>query len=88
MTITNPKSSSRAQFSCNAPDASAVFLIGKLGRREASPQPMARNGNGAWSAALQLPPGIHYYRFVIVYKGVINMPEGSATLSRSLGHWN
>lgn len=79
---------SRAEFSCFAPDASSVFLVGKFDRCKTDLRPMTRNDGGDWSASLELPPGRYLYKFLIVYSGVLNMSEGRATVIARRDQWN
>jgi 1,4-alpha-glucan branching enzyme len=41
-----------------------VFLTGGFNGWNPAAQPLKRNGDGTWSAEIQLPPGRHEYLFV------------------------
>ena len=79
---------SRVEFSCYAPDASSVVLAGRFDQHKLSFRPMARNESGEWSAVLALPPGRYLYKFLIVYRGVLDMPEDCPAVVASWDRWN
>jgi 1,4-alpha-glucan branching enzyme len=51
-------------FRFTAPDANTVLLVGDFTNWEQRPIAMHKRG-GAWSATVELPPGKHYYRFMV-----------------------
>lgn len=56
----------RAEFKIRAPDAHIVCLAGDFNAWDTQSAPMARDGDGAyWRASLNLPMGIHRYRFYV-----------------------
>lgn len=79
---------SRAEFSCYAPDASSVFLVGGFEQRKTHLHAMTRNEGGEWSAVLELPPGRYLYKFLVVYRGVLDLPEGCPTVVAKWSQWN
>jgi len=52
-------------FSCRAPEATAVFVAGTFNDWRADAVPLKRGTEGQWSAALQLPRGHHEFKFVV-----------------------
>ena len=56
---------SRVIVETHAPDAQEVFLAGSFNGWDARQQPMRPTKGGVWTAALQLPPGTHEYKFVV-----------------------
>lgn len=65
----------RAEFTCEAPDASSVFLVGTFNDWNMRSTPMDRGADGEWTAVLQLPPGEYEYKFVVVYHGQITVRD-------------
>ncbi len=53
------------QFVLVAPDARRVALVGDFNDWDPAATPLRASAGGAWSAALQLPPGRHRYAFVV-----------------------
>jgi len=78
---------SRAEFSYEAPDANMVFLVGQLGERRMRARPMTRGKNGEWRAVLHLPPGAYRYKFVAVYRGMLNVQEDHPTFTARWNRW-
>lgn len=62
----------RAEFSCTAPDASSVFLVGTFSKADMRPMPLARGDDGEWRVVLQLPPRPVRYK-VVVYRRQMNV---------------
>lgn len=60
-----PKQSHATQFACRAPAAKAVLLAGSFNGWKPDATPMTKNGQGDWSATLDLPPGRYEYKFVV-----------------------
>ncbi len=52
-------------FSFRAPDASSVQLVGDFTQWQESPVDLQRGADGVWLAAVQIPPGMHHYRFLV-----------------------
>lgn len=65
----------RAEFSCEAPNASSVFLVGAFNESGEDYSRMARGAGGDWSVVLQLPSGEYQYKFVAVYHGRMNVRD-------------
>lgn len=63
----------RAEFTCEAPNASSVFLIGTFNDSNMRSTPMNRGDGGEWTVVLQLPPGQYQYKFIVVYHGQMNV---------------
>jgi hypothetical protein len=63
----------RAEFTCEAPGASAVVLM--FDDVDIRPIPMTDNGGGNWTALLMLPPGQHRYKYAAVYHGTANIRD-------------
>jgi 1,4-alpha-glucan branching enzyme len=53
------------RFACHAPEAKAVFLTGTFNDWKTDATPMTKNGQGNWSVTLDLPQGIHEFKFVV-----------------------
>ena len=79
---------SRVEFSCHAPDASSVVLAGRFDRQKLSLRPMTRTARGDWSAVLALRPGRYLYKFLVVYRGLVNMREDSPAVVAKCDRWN
>jgi 1,4-alpha-glucan branching enzyme len=52
-------------FTCNAPAAKNVFLIGDFNDWHPSATPMKRQVDGFWTIQVQLGHGHHHYQFLI-----------------------
>ena len=52
-------------FTCHAPEAHHVALAGSFNNWDPQAQPMARGGEGTWTASLTLKPGTYQYKFVV-----------------------
>ena len=52
-------------FTLDDPAAVAVFLAGDFNGWNATATPLARNGEGQWSATVALAPGSYEYKFVV-----------------------
>ena len=52
-------------FSFKAPAAQSVLLAGDFTHWMKSPIPLLKQPDGVWRATASLPPGTHYYRFVV-----------------------
>ncbi len=52
-------------FTCLAPDAQAVALVGDFNDWNANSHPMRRQHDGAWSTQISLTHGHHHYLFMI-----------------------
>ena len=48
-------------FSCRAPEATAVFVAGTFNDWRADAMPLKRGSDGQWRATLQLPPGSQHH---------------------------
>lgn len=65
----NPSSKSETlktvKFTCDAPEAKAVLLIGSFDDWERHPTPMKRDKKGQWSVSKRLASGWYEYKFII-----------------------
>jgi 1,4-alpha-glucan branching enzyme len=52
-------------FSFHAPDASSVQLAGDFTQCQERPINLQKGADGVWHANVELPPGIHHYRFIV-----------------------
>lgn len=52
-------------FTCLAPEARAVFIMGDFNEWNPSSRPLARMADGGWRVELPLSHGHHRYLFVI-----------------------
>lgn len=53
------------EFSCHAPDASAVFLAGTFNDWKTDATVLTKDQQGNWRGTLDLPPGRHEFKFVV-----------------------
>ena len=65
----------RAEFACRAPDADSVFLVGRFRQRRTNAHRMERNSGGEWTTVLNLPRGSYRYKFVAIYRGLLNVSD-------------
>lgn len=56
---------SRVTFSYHAPGADTVFLAGKFNEWNATTDPMQKGAGDVFTKSLELPDGIHIYKFVV-----------------------
>ena len=59
------KDTQATRFTCHAPEAKAVFLVGTFNAWKPDSTPMAKGTGGDWGVALDLPPGHHEFKFVV-----------------------
>lgn len=52
-------------FFCDAPRASAVFLVGDFNDWQPTASPMQRTPDGRWMTSLELTHGHHQYLFLV-----------------------
>jgi len=52
-------------FSFTAPVASNVQLVGDFTHWQQEPINLRRGEDGTWRAAVELPAGVHHYRFLV-----------------------
>jgi len=52
-------------FSFLAPTATSVQLVGEFTHWQQKPISMKKGSDGAWHVTVELPPGQHYYRFLV-----------------------
>ncbi len=52
-------------FRYTAPDAKSVLLAGDFTQWQQQALPMQKGPDGVWAASVSLPPGKHYYRFIV-----------------------
>ncbi len=57
--------SGKTVFACQAPEAHAVFLAGTFNGWDPQITPMERADGGEWTTELDLPPGLHEFKFVV-----------------------
>lgn len=55
----------RAEFTCFAPAATSVSLVGCFNNWDTSANQMTKRGDGTWAAVLRLRPGFYRYKFVV-----------------------
>ncbi len=59
------ETSRKQAFRFTAPDARSVLLVGDFTHWQKKAIAMQRGKEGTWTAAVELPPGTHYYRFIV-----------------------
>jgi 1,4-alpha-glucan branching enzyme len=52
-------------FAYRAPEAASVQLIGDFTQWEDEPIDLTKGPGGVWRITLELPPGLHHYRFLV-----------------------
>lgn len=52
-------------ITCNASEASKVFLAGSFNQWNPESTPMKRRGKGPWEARLELAPGRYEFKFIV-----------------------
>ena len=65
MNIVGKTSSEMVSFSCDAPHAQAVYLIGDFNAWNHTSDPMQRQGYGSWFLEVLLRQGSHHYQFLV-----------------------
>ena len=64
--IPKPRKKTRIQnFSCFAPAATSVQLVGCFTNWQEQPIKLRKRANGLWWAAIRLERGTYYYRFLV-----------------------
>jgi len=53
------------KFSCQAPEARGVCLVGNFNQWQPGAHPMTRRPDGSWQIALHLARGNHHYQFLV-----------------------
>lgn len=56
---------SKQTFSITAPAATSVMLVGDFTQWQENPISLTKQEGGVWSATVELPPGMHHYRFLV-----------------------
>jgi len=59
------RTTKRQTFHYSANDAASVLLVGDFTNWRQKPIPMHKRNGGPWTATVELPPGNHYYRFIV-----------------------
>ncbi len=59
-------------FSCDAPDAHAVYLCGDFNDWDTEAHPMKRQTDGTWQSEVHLNTGEHHYWFQVDGKPVLD----------------
>ena len=52
-------------FTCDAPEAKSVELVGDFTHWQNNAIPLKKQKNGTWKAGVELPVGIYQYRFLV-----------------------
>jgi len=78
---------SRAEFSCEAPGASSVFLVGRFGGNRTESHLMRKMPDGEWVTVLELPPGRFPYKFVVIYRSTIDVRDNQSALAARWQQW-
>ena len=76
----------RVYFKLDAPDADEVTVSGTFNDWDGEPRRLKKNRKGAWSAYLQLEPGVHEYRFLV--DGEWQNPPEAETMPNPFGTEN
>lgn len=59
------KNLKKQTFRFSAPGATTVMLVGDFTHWQQQPIPMHKEQDGIWTAAVDLSPGKHTYRFIV-----------------------
>ncbi len=62
---THKQNGGEVEFSCNAPDAKAVYLAGDFNQWSPTAAPMRRSDEGRWTVKLKMKTGRYEFKFVI-----------------------
>lgn len=55
----------KQKFSFRSPGALSVQLVGDFTQWQERPITMKKSPDGVWTAAVELAPGTHHYRFMV-----------------------
>ena len=55
----------KQEFRFTAPTALSVQLVGDFTGWRHTPVSLAKSPDGTWRTAVELPPGLHHYRFLV-----------------------
>ncbi len=55
----------RTTFSCNAPEAKKVSLVGEFNNWNPVKHPMKIDHKGLWTKTIMLEPGVYEYKFLV-----------------------
>jgi 1,4-alpha-glucan branching enzyme len=69
---TSSEATEMASFSCDAPHAQTVYLIGDFNAWNHTSAPMQRQPDGSWFLQVLLSRGRHYYQFLVDGKPVLD----------------
>jgi 1,4-alpha-glucan branching enzyme len=61
----NVAGGNKQTFSITSPSAMSVMLVGDFTQWQEKPISLTKQEGGVWSAAIELPPGTHHYRFLV-----------------------
>ena len=75
------------EFSCPAPEAKQVFLVGEFNNWDTQSLPLRRDKSGVWNIKINLPPGRYEYKFFADNAWVENLP-GAELSSNPFGTQN
>ena len=53
------------EFSCRAPEASSVHLVGDFTHWQRNPINLVRQADGVWKTSVPLAAGTYHYRFLV-----------------------
>ena len=59
------ESNKKQTFRFSAPAAMSVLLVGDFTHWQQRGIPMQKGKGGIWTTTVSLPPGRHYYRFIV-----------------------
>jgi 1,4-alpha-glucan branching enzyme len=61
----NPSTKSKQVFAMRAPAALSVQLVGDFTHWQKSPINLRKEPDGTWRTVVELPSGLHHYRFLV-----------------------
>lgn len=67
--------SCRVELTCHAPGASSVLLVASFEPASTEPLRMAPGPDGEWRTVVDVPPGEHRYKYVVVYDGSLRLAD-------------
>ena len=77
----------KAHFEFTMPDATSVKVLGDFNMWDGSANEMVKDKKGNWSADIELPEGVHEFRYLVDENTWSNDTEAPSVLN-VFGSWN
>ena len=68
-------------FSCHAPEAKLVTVVGDFNQWQPKANPMSRQPDGAWTLQVEMCHGHHHYQFLV--DGEARLDPGAQRIGRN-----